>query len=159
MVWKVDPRKAVEAQKLFAARHPERVRATQRKKYVARREELLARAKTYAAANAERVRAYQKAYRQSPEGRLARRNCDNRRRAQKRNLEATATNAEIKSLMLGATHCAYCRAPFSADKKPTLDHVIPLSKGGAHSIGNLAAACMPCNLEKGSKMNFQKDFT
>lgn len=41
--------------------------------------------------------------------------------------------------------CAYC------DRKPeTLhrDHVVPLSRGGRHSIGNLLPACPPCNMSK-----------
>ncbi|WP_306317623.1 MULTISPECIES: HNH endonuclease [unclassified Streptomyces] len=29
-----------------------------------------------------------------------------------------------------------------------MDHVIPLSKGGRHAIGNLMPACMPCNMSK-----------
>jgi len=31
------------------------------------------------------------------------------------------------------------------------DHVIPLSRGGTHSIGNLVPACQKCNRSKGSK--------
>ena len=33
-----------------------------------------------------------------------------------------------------------------------LDHVIPLCRGGAHCESNLAVACAPCNLRKGSKL-------
>jgi len=32
----------------------------------------------------------------------------------------------------------------------TLDHVIPLSRGGSHQPGNLVAACHACNQRKGS---------
>jgi 5-methylcytosine-specific restriction endonuclease McrA len=32
-----------------------------------------------------------------------------------------------------------------------IDHIIPLSRGGRHSIGNLAPACAACNLKKGYK--------
>lgn len=43
--------------------------------------------------------------------------------------------------------CAYCR------QKPWehLDHVVPLSRGGRHSIGNLLPACSGCNCRKSSK--------
>ena len=34
----------------------------------------------------------------------------------------------------------------------TLDHVTPLSKGGAHVIENLVPACRPCNSSKGDKL-------
>jgi 5-methylcytosine-specific restriction endonuclease McrA len=31
----------------------------------------------------------------------------------------------------------------------TLDHVFPLAHGGAHTLGNLVAACVRCNRLKG----------
>jgi 5-methylcytosine-specific restriction endonuclease McrA len=42
--------------------------------------------------------------------------------------------------------CYMCGAP--ADH---IEHIIPLSKGGRHSIGNLAASCKSCNLRKHTK--------
>ena len=33
----------------------------------------------------------------------------------------------------------------------TIDHVVPKSKGGAHSWENLVSACKPCNHRKGGK--------
>ncbi len=44
--------------------------------------------------------------------------------------------------------CRYCGAiegPFH------LDHVFPVSRGGAGTIDNLAVACAPCNLEKSDR--------
>ena len=35
--------------------------------------------------------------------------------------------------------------------KPTLDHVVPLSRGGADSSENLVLACQACNVPKGSR--------
>jgi hypothetical protein len=43
--------------------------------------------------------------------------------------------------------CAYCEAP---DPK-TLDHVVPLSKGGLHTASNVVPACKSCNSRKGTK--------
>jgi 5-methylcytosine-specific restriction endonuclease McrA len=42
--------------------------------------------------------------------------------------------------------CAYCDAPAEH-----LDHVVPLSRGGADAAHNLLPACAPCNLAKGAK--------
>jgi len=43
--------------------------------------------------------------------------------------------------------CAYCGRP----GKLTIDHVTPLSRGGANSIENLVAACRSCNSRKWAK--------
>lgn len=44
-------------------------------------------------------------------------------------------------------HCAYC----GKKAKLTLDHVVPLSKGGKHSKDNVVPACSHCNSSKGNK--------
>ena len=45
--------------------------------------------------------------------------------------------------------CVYCHEPLPAGFH--VDHVIPLSRGGAHAWENLVLACAPCNLRKGSR--------
>jgi 5-methylcytosine-specific restriction endonuclease McrA len=47
--------------------------------------------------------------------------------------------------------CYYCKHRFSS-KRAHIDHIIPLSKGGAHSIENLCTACPKCNLTKSAKL-------
>lgn len=45
--------------------------------------------------------------------------------------------------------CAYCgQRPVQIQ----MDHVVPLARGGAHSIGNILPACPPCNMSKGAKL-------
>lgn len=46
--------------------------------------------------------------------------------------------------------CQYCEERFPS-KLLTLDHVIPLSKGGTHTWENVVAACGPCNNKKGGR--------
>ena len=43
--------------------------------------------------------------------------------------------------------CAYC-----TKKADTIDHVIPRSRGGAHSWENCVAACKACNSKKADKL-------
>jgi hypothetical protein len=43
--------------------------------------------------------------------------------------------------------CAYCGDSCAA---PEVEHVIPLARGGADCVTNLAPACKPCNREKGT---------
>lgn len=42
--------------------------------------------------------------------------------------------------------CAYC----GKQGKMTIDHVLPLSRGGRHCIANLVPACTNCNHSKGA---------
>ena len=43
--------------------------------------------------------------------------------------------------------CAYC----GATEDLTQDHIIPLSRGGWHTISNIAPACRSCNSRKGTR--------
>jgi 5-methylcytosine-specific restriction endonuclease McrA len=44
--------------------------------------------------------------------------------------------------------CAYCRAALPL----TMDHVVPLVRGGQHAIGNILPACLPCNCSKQDRL-------
>lgn len=46
--------------------------------------------------------------------------------------------------------CYYCGHTFPISKLH-IDHIVPLSKGGLHSVENLCTACQQCNCSKGSK--------
>lgn len=54
--------------------------------------------------------------------------------------------------------CHICERPIPRDAKypdplsPSLDHVIPVSRGGEHSRANTAASHLRCNLSKGDRM-------
>jgi 5-methylcytosine-specific restriction endonuclease McrA len=43
--------------------------------------------------------------------------------------------------------CTYCRQSITL-KESTIDHIIPLSKGGKNNYDNLCIACGPCNIAK-----------
>jgi 5-methylcytosine-specific restriction endonuclease McrA len=45
--------------------------------------------------------------------------------------------------------CAYCGA---RPRTLSLDHIIPLTRGGRHTIGNLLPSCRSCNSSKGNKL-------
>ena len=46
--------------------------------------------------------------------------------------------------------CRHCGVDLM-DGEVTFDHVIPESKGGPTTIGNLVVSCRPCNCSKGTK--------
>src|SRR5437868_11170416 len=43
--------------------------------------------------------------------------------------------------------CAYCGKAFAASDL-TMDHVVPIARGGRSTKGNVVAACKACNNEK-----------
>jgi hypothetical protein len=56
--------------------------------------------------------------------------------------------------------CEYCHASEKWQYVPfTVDHVIPLNKGGENSIENLALACFHCNRQKSDKVIFIEETT
>ena len=46
--------------------------------------------------------------------------------------------------------CAWCGAVFSDYNRPEQDHIIPVSRGGAHSTDNVVPACRSCNARWGN---------
>lgn len=66
----------------------------------------------------------------------------------------TLTDTEFDRLLVEQNgRCRYCRTPFTTTGKTraTIDHVIPLAKGGTHTPDNIVLACLSCNSSKGAK--------
>jgi 5-methylcytosine-specific restriction endonuclease McrA len=61
----------------------------------------------------------------------------------------TITEADWLSLLDRHRHrCAYCggAGPLS------VEHVIPVTRGGRHTLGNIVPVCKPCNSSKGARL-------
>lgn len=54
-------------------------------------------------------------------------------------------------VLLSDNKCSYCKTDFTTSNIVNWDHVVPLSRGGKHSIGNLAPSCRKCNTSKGNR--------
>ena len=52
-------------------------------------------------------------------------------------------------LLRSNSQCKYCGTPLTV-RTMTIDHIVPVSKGGQTVLENLCAACPRCNHEKGS---------
>lgn len=52
---------------------------------------------------------------------------------------------------LAAGICHYCRCSFPPSQL-TMDHVVPLARGGRSSKDNLVPCCKACNTDKKSKL-------
>jgi 5-methylcytosine-specific restriction endonuclease McrA len=79
----------------------------------------------------------------------------------RRKMRNTRMNVISKwNLHFGGLICAYCLKDLdinektkNAEKYPTIDHIIPLYRGGSlTSFDNLVVSCYKCNLEKGNSI-------
>lgn len=114
-------------------RHPEEMRAKVRRQYRANIEQRRAYGRKQAS---EYARLY-------PE--VSRNNAHRRRTRKRANGVFEIPKSFLKRLYKSS--CFYC----GSRTKITADHVIPISRGGAHSMGNLVPACQICNFSKHNK--------
>lgn len=140
--------------------NPERKKASDRKYRLDNPEKANARSKKYALDNPEKVKAAKRKYRlANPEKTADRRkkwDLDNREQARSRcqvrrarKLANGVFKISVTELIkLYASPCFYCGSKDLIEA----DHVIPISRGGRHSIGNLVPACRSCNGSKGKKL-------
>jgi 5-methylcytosine-specific restriction endonuclease McrA len=109
-------------------------RARQRRRYTENREQILKKKRNY-----ERRRREQDPFR-AKEQRLA-------KRSRILGLEVkTITDHDLRRLYLSS--CTIC----DSTDKIEIDHIIPVSKGGRHAIGNLWPLCQSCNQSKSSHL-------
>ncbi len=74
---------------------------------------------------------------------VAARRSNARRKAIKKTSQGSFTIAEWKLLVwLFGGNCAYC---WTKPERLTIDHVMPISKGGSSYIENILPACRSCN--------------
>ena len=71
-----------------------------------------------------------------------------RRRARMRFVETGSCLAKIRELRKEA-NCYWCGTRLDAI---TIDHVIPIARGGSHTPDNLVAACLRCNSSKRERL-------
>lgn len=83
---------------------------------------------------------------------------NNRKRARKYGCEYDSSIRATKVFERDGWHCRICgkRTPKRLQGKnklnaPTLDHIIPLSKGGGHTWNNVQCACRLCNSVKSDR--------
>jgi 5-methylcytosine-specific restriction endonuclease McrA len=60
--------------------------------------------------------------------------------------DGTVTS-ELITFLLDTPLCPYCCEQMTRDTA-TIDHIEPISRGGAHTADNLAAVCASCNQSK-----------
>lgn len=111
-------------------RHGDVYLARQRERYAAEPEKYLATNREWAKANPEK------------------RALSDRVKRQRKRAAGTLSAADWRAVLERyGSACLAC----GSDDPPTIDHVIPLSKGGTNTVDNVQPLCNPCNMRKGRK--------
>jgi 5-methylcytosine-specific restriction endonuclease McrA len=142
------PLTQAEVQKRYYEKNKEKILAKGRESYAKdleksranRRKRVQEWRKRNPTRGAEDAKAYAKAH---PE---AKRLQEQKRRVRKLNNGEFQILAKETNRLLSSP-CANC----GSKEDITLDHIIPISRGGRHSIGNLQALCRTCNSSKNAK--------
>lgn len=139
-----------ERNRRYREEHPERRKATEAAYRARNREKERARAARYRKEHPDRRKAACKSwYEQNKEQAFAQ---ARQRRGRKLNAPGNGIDERL-IYRLFKRRCAYCGTRLHYHERGTwhIDHVVPLSKGGADDNDNAALACAPCNLSKGNR--------
>lgn len=153
-----NPEKYLRKQKTYRATNPERRRETQEKACAkfygnpANKGKYVERQAAWRAANTERLTRGKAAWyaRLPPEKmREISRLKNHVRRARKNSAEGrfTAKEWNAKKEEHGGL-CASCKQP----RPLTIDHIVPISRGGSNWISNIQPLCRSCNSRKHTKL-------
>lgn len=145
----------------WLAANRERARQAQREYEIRNRDRLNQRKQAWRAANQERLRAYARKYnREHPERQAAyllrnAEKCALRARAatQRRRFGPDGRPVDFAAILAehGMT-CHICGGAIADRSDLHFDHVIPLSRGGAHSAENIRPSHAFCNQSKGARI-------
>lgn len=163
-----------ELRRQYRLGHAEMINQRSRRYYQENRETILREKQLYRDTNREAVRAYHRQWVEENKERYREKIREyylrNKQKIKRRVLEWQKAHPEkkreqamrrrarkagcvVKAVDIQAIYerdgncCVYC----GRAEDPTIDHVEPLAKGGAHHRDNLVVACKKCNSEKNTK--------
>jgi len=124
-----------------------------REKYKISPEEEKQRTKQYRLEHLEKYKAraveYNKVYWQ--ENRPLANHHHQLRRARKLQASTGTVTKEFVTNLYETTVCHWCKS-YTEPELRTMDHIVPLAKGGLHDISNLVMACRACNFSKNDSL-------
>ena len=112
-------------------------------------EKSINRSRLFYSENTEYCKEKSKIYKKTDKGIAIAKNNNHKRRSKKK--QGDVSTKQLLELQQNAKVCYWCNVSFK-DKKVHIDHYIPLSKGGEHTLSNLVVSCAKCNMSKKAKM-------
>lgn len=132
--YKENPDKAKKYRTEWKLANPEKVLEAKKKHYVANKDAIIARAREWSKRNPE----------------VGRLHVINRRARQRANGGVLSKGLAGKLIALQRGKCACCGADLKKSKYH-MDHITPVSRGGANVDANIQLLCPSCNHAKGAK--------
>lgn len=140
--------KCRDAERKYRKNNKEKVNAKKRERYYSKPEELKAKAAQYRQENYERRLEIERNSRVKNKEKY--RPAKNARQRIRNKVIQGGTylilDKELRKIY--NSPCFRC----GSMKDQSLDHIIPISRGGSHSIGNIMTLCLPCNMSKNVKL-------
>jgi 5-methylcytosine-specific restriction endonuclease McrA len=127
----------------YAENNPERVRAAKQKYKRVHKDRIREQNKIYSLKNKEILREKNRLWR---ENNLEKHRMKEARRRTRKHQNGVFVVLDKELRKLISSPCYYCGA-----QHQHIDHLVPISRGGRHSVGNLISSCSNCNLSKNNK--------
>lgn len=123
------------------------------KKYYEKNKEILnMKSKIYHINNKDSIRVKNCEYRKTEHAKRLRKINENKRRTLKKKLLSYLTKNQWDNILSKFNNsCAYC----GSSEPLTIDHFVPISKGGELTVSNVIPCCCSCNSSKNNKNFFE----
>lgn len=142
--------KCSESTSRWRDRDPEHARALDRARYAKDPQKAMKRILEYEKRNRKLCSDKMLAWSKTPAGRVNAAVQTHRRRARLLDAYSPDADARIREIRSSTQQCYIC-GDWLPPGDVTVDHVIPLARGGRHSATNLNPSCSYCNTSKGAR--------
>lgn len=155
-----NPQKVAESRARYKLNNLEKYKESQKKYREANIETIKAKIRIYAHKNPDKTRDRQIKYRKTAAGKYVAIKSAHLRRSRVKCVRNSLTLLQWEKILeTQGNKCAICGKAFCKSRKPTMDHIIPLSKGGGLTFENVQALCGNCNSSKSAKLDHSKIVT
>ena len=146
----------VKQKKEFYENNKERMNLISKNNYIKNRKYYNESSKKYRKDNPLRCSRLKKEWSQTIDGKLSKKTNNHKRNSKIRTTnDKTITIKSLNNLLEEQNNkCKYCNIDldFNVKFQVHLDHIVPIAKGGQHSIKNVVFSCKRCNLKKSDKI-------